>query len=53
MVAANFKLPLKNIVISIGPNGAKQEFLSSGAAKQLQEIYTMDLRIDRKKRLVG
>ncbi|CAK9103982.1 Protein URA2 [Includes: Glutamine-dependent carbamoyl-phosphate synthase [Durusdinium trenchii] len=38
MVAANFKLPLKNIVISIGPNGAKQEFLSSGAAKQLQDM---------------
>ena len=36
MLASNFKLPLKNIVISLGPTTAKQEFLSTGAAKQLQ-----------------
>ena len=36
MLAANFKLPKKNIVISIGPQSAKNEFVSSGAAKQLQ-----------------
>lgn len=38
MLAANFKLPKKNIVISIGPQSAKNEFVSSGAAKQLQDM---------------
>jgi len=38
MLASNFKLPLKNIVISLGPASAKQEFLSTGAAKQLQDM---------------
>lgn len=38
MLAANFKLPKKNIVISLGPNSAKHEFVSTGAAKQLQEM---------------
>ncbi|CAL1141702.1 unnamed protein product [Cladocopium goreaui] len=38
MLAANFKLPKKNIVISLGPNSAKHEFVSTGAAKQLEEM---------------
>jgi len=38
MLAANFKLPAKNIVISIGPVGAKTEFVNTGAAKQLQDM---------------
>ena len=43
MLASNFKLPLKNIVISLGPTSAKQEFLSTGAAKQLQVVVTTGL----------
>ena len=38
MLAANFKLPTKNILVSIGPAAAKAEFLASGAAKQLQDM---------------
>ena len=38
MIAANFKLPAKNIVISIGPMSAKTEFVATGAAKQLQDM---------------
>ena len=38
MMAANFKLPTKNILVSIGPAAAKAEFLASGAAKQLQDM---------------
>jgi len=36
MLAANFKLPKKNIVLSLGPNAAKQEFVST--AVQLQDM---------------
>eukprot|EP00439_Symbiodinium_sp_Y106_P070103 s3034_g12.t1 len=38
MLAANFKLPTKNILVSIGPSAAKAEFLASGAAKQLRDM---------------
>lgn len=38
MVAANFKLPAKNIVVSIGPVAAKAEFVATGAAKQLLDM---------------
>jgi hypothetical protein len=38
MIAANFKLPAKNIVICIGPHQQKAEFVSTGAAKMLQEM---------------
>eukprot|EP00913_Durusdinium_trenchii_P032952 g30848.t1 len=38
MIAVNFKLPAKNIVISIGPVAAKAEFVTTGAAKQLQDM---------------
>ena len=36
MVASNFKLPAKNILLSLGPSQAKAEFVTSGAARQLQ-----------------
>mmetsp|Transcript_74306 Transcript_74306/g.131400 ORF Transcript_74306/g.131400 Transcript_74306/m.131400 type:complete len:1575 (+) Transcript_74306:67-4791(+) len=38
MIAAGFKLPAKNIVVSIGPAAARAEFVSSGAAKLLQDM---------------
>ena len=38
MVAANFKLPSQSILVSLGPSTAKSEFVSSGAAQQLQEM---------------
>eukprot|EP00931_Biecheleriopsis_adriatica_P111996 TRINITY_DN864_c0_g1_i1.p1 TRINITY_DN864_c0_g1~~TRINITY_DN864_c0_g1_i1.p1 ORF type:complete len:1585 (-),score=359.91 TRINITY_DN864_c0_g1_i1:13-4767(-) len=38
MVAANFKLPAKNIVVSIGPREQKAEFVNTGAAKLLQDM---------------
>jgi len=38
MLAANFKLPAKNIVISIGPAQQKAEFVTSGAAQLLQDM---------------
>jgi len=38
MVAANFKLPAKNIVICIGPQQQKAEFVNTGAAKVLIDM---------------
>eukprot|EP00931_Biecheleriopsis_adriatica_P111998 TRINITY_DN864_c0_g1_i4.p1 TRINITY_DN864_c0_g1~~TRINITY_DN864_c0_g1_i4.p1 ORF type:complete len:1615 (-),score=380.51 TRINITY_DN864_c0_g1_i4:13-4806(-) len=38
MIAANFKIPAKNILISIGPRDQKMEFLHSGCAKLLQDM---------------
>jgi len=38
MIAAGFKLPAKNIVVSIGPAAARAEFVSSGSAKLLQDM---------------
>lgn len=37
-IAAGFKIPAKNILISIGPLGAKTEFVASGAAQLLQDM---------------
>eukprot|EP00930_Biecheleria_cincta_P086946 TRINITY_DN761_c0_g1_i4.p1 TRINITY_DN761_c0_g1~~TRINITY_DN761_c0_g1_i4.p1 ORF type:complete len:1593 (+),score=314.31 TRINITY_DN761_c0_g1_i4:81-4859(+) len=38
MVAANFKLPAKNIMVCIGPQQQKAEFVNSGAAKVLLDM---------------
>jgi len=38
MVAAGFKIPTKNILITIGPMQQKVEFATSGAAKMLQDM---------------
>jgi hypothetical protein len=37
-LAGGFKIPSKNILVSIGPLTAKTEFVSSGAAQYLQEM---------------
>jgi predicted RNA binding protein YcfA (HicA-like mRNA interferase family) len=38
MVAAGFKIPTKNVLITIGPINQKIEFATSGAAKMLQDM---------------
>jgi carbamoyl-phosphate synthase len=38
MIAAGFKIPTENILISIGPQQQKAEFVNTGAAKLLQDM---------------
>eukprot|EP00931_Biecheleriopsis_adriatica_P111997 TRINITY_DN864_c0_g1_i3.p1 TRINITY_DN864_c0_g1~~TRINITY_DN864_c0_g1_i3.p1 ORF type:complete len:1609 (-),score=374.68 TRINITY_DN864_c0_g1_i3:279-5054(-) len=37
-LAANFKLPSKNILVSIGPQQQKAEFVTTGCAQMLQDM---------------
>jgi len=38
MIAGGFKIPTKNILVSIGPRNCKAEFVNWGAAQMLQEM---------------
>eukprot|EP00933_Yihiella_yeosuensis_P077927 TRINITY_DN8891_c0_g1_i1.p1 TRINITY_DN8891_c0_g1~~TRINITY_DN8891_c0_g1_i1.p1 ORF type:complete len:1190 (+),score=260.46 TRINITY_DN8891_c0_g1_i1:194-3571(+) len=38
MIAGGFKIPSKNILVSIGPHQQKVEFVTSGTAQLLQEL---------------